>query len=93
MRRSRQFRLPEVRLIVISLNGESREVPLNLSLQSLLAWLNLPAERVAVERNFEIVPRRLWAATTILPGDRLEVVHFVGGGHLGALPRSTRRLT
>jgi sulfur carrier protein len=93
MRRSRQFRLPEVRLIVISLNGESREVPLNLNLQSLLAWLNLPAERVAVERNLEIVPRRLWATTTILAGDRLEVVHFVGGGRMGVLPRSTRRLT
>ena len=68
-------------MIPISLNGESREVPPNLSLESLLTWLNLPADRVAVERNLEIVPRRLWAATTIMAGDRLEVVHFVGGGH------------
>jgi sulfur carrier protein len=67
-------------LIPISLNGESREVPPNLSLESLLTWLNLPADRVAVERNLEIVPRRLWTTTMIVAGDRLEVVHFVGGG-------------
>jgi sulfur carrier protein len=75
-----QHQLPEVCLITISFNGESREVPENLSLQALLAWLNLPADRVAVERNLEIVPRRSWEETTIEAGDRLEVVHFVGGG-------------
>ena len=67
-------------LIVISVNGESREVPENLTLEALLAFLSLPADRVAVERNLEIVPRRRWAETNIQPGDRLEVVHFVGGG-------------
>ena len=67
-------------MIAISLNGEHREVPENLTLQALLAWLNLPADRVAVERNLEIVPRSLWAETAIHAGDRLEVVHFVGGG-------------
>jgi sulfur carrier protein len=80
--RTARFRLQfwETLLIFISLNGQSREVPENLDLQSLLEWLNLPADRVAVERNLEIVPRRLWAATTIRAGDRIEVVHFVGGG-------------
>ena len=67
-------------MIVISLNGESREVPEDLALGALLVWLNLPADRVAVERNLEIVPRRLWEATPIQAGDRLEVVQFVGGG-------------
>jgi sulfur carrier protein len=67
-------------LIVISLNGQTRDVPEDLTLEALLAWLNLPADRVAVERNLEIVPRRHWAATHIQAGDRLEVVHFVGGG-------------
>ena len=67
-------------MIAISLNGERREVPENLALQALLAWLNLPADRVAVERNLEIVPRSLWAETVIHADDRLEVVHFVGGG-------------
>jgi sulfur carrier protein len=71
---------PEVFLINIWLNGEAREVPEDLSLQALLDWLNLPADRVAVERNLEIVPRRVWEATMIQAGDRIEVVHFVGGG-------------
>ncbi len=66
--------------MVIYLNGEQREVPENLSLAALLAWLNLPADRVAVEHNREIASRSTWAATLIQPGDHLEVVHFVGGG-------------
>jgi thiamine biosynthesis protein ThiS len=64
----------------IYLNGEAREVPENLTLAALLAWLNLPADRVAVERNREIAARSTWSDTVIQPGDRLEVVHFVGGG-------------
>jgi len=67
-------------VIPISLNGEPREVPADLTLQELLAWLNLPADRVAVECNLNIVPRAQWNATAIVAGDRLEVVHFVGGG-------------
>jgi thiazole synthase len=64
----------------IHLNGEQREVPENLTLAALLEWLNLPADRVAVERNREIAARSTWAETIIQPGDHLEVVHFVGGG-------------
>lgn len=64
----------------IYLNGERREVPENLNLAALLEWLKLPADRVAVERNREIAPRSAWAATLVQPDDRLEVVHFVGGG-------------
>ena len=70
----------EVRLISIDVNGEVREVPENLTLASLLEWLQMPADRVAVERNLEIVPRNRWSETTITEGDRLEVVHFVGWG-------------
>jgi len=64
----------------IYLNGEQREVPQNPTLAAMLEWLNLPADRVAVELNREIAPRATWAETIIQPGDRLEVVHFVGGG-------------
>lgn len=73
---------PEVEpsLINIFMNGEQREVPENLTLSGLLEWLKLPADRVAVERNREIALRSTWAETIIQPGDRLEVVHFVGGG-------------
>ena len=64
----------------IYLNGEPREVPEHLNLAQLLEWLKLPADRVAVERNREIASRSTWTETRIQPDDRLEVVHFVGGG-------------
>jgi thiamine biosynthesis protein ThiS len=70
-------------LISIRMNGEVRQVPENLTLASLMDWLQLPADRVAVELNLEIVPRNRWSETTIREGDRLEVVHFVGGGCAG----------
>jgi thiamine biosynthesis protein ThiS len=69
-------------LVNIHLNGELCDVPEGLSLAALLDWLKLPADRVAVERNFEIVPKSQWADTMIQAHDRLEVVHFVGGGAL-----------
>ncbi len=67
-------------MITIHLNGERREIPEGLTLATLLEWLKLTADRVAVERNLEIVPRERWPETPIETGDRLEVVHFVGGG-------------
>ena len=66
--------------VTIQLNGEPREVPEGLTLAALLEWLKLPRDRVAVERNLEIVPRTRWDVTRIEAGDRLEVVHLVGGG-------------
>ncbi len=66
--------------MIIYLNGEQREVPENLTLAALLDWLNLPADRVAVERNRQIASRSTWAEALLQPGDQLEVVHFVGGG-------------
>ncbi|MGH9342307.1 MAG: sulfur carrier protein ThiS [Terriglobia bacterium] len=70
----------EASLITIVLNGESREVPAGLTLVGLLDWLKVAADRVAVEQNLEIVPRSRWESTSVEGGDRLEVVHFVGGG-------------
>jgi thiamine biosynthesis protein ThiS len=64
----------------VIVNGETREVPEGLSVAGLLAFLGLPAERVAVERNLEILPRDRWDATRLEPSDRYEIVHFVGGG-------------
>ena len=55
-------------------------MPAGLTVAALLDFLRLPADRVAVERNLEIVSRRQWNETLIETGDRLEVVHFVGGG-------------
>ncbi|MGO9271070.1 MAG: sulfur carrier protein ThiS [Terriglobia bacterium] len=66
--------------MTVYLNGEAQEVPEGLTLAGLLEWLKLPADRVAVERNLAIVPRDRWTETRMEGGDRLEVVHFVGGG-------------
>jgi len=66
--------------MTVYLNSEPHEVPEGLTLAGLLEWLKLPADRVAVERNLAIVPRDRWTETRMEAGDRLEVVHFVGGG-------------
>jgi len=66
--------------VTLKLNGELREVPEGLTLEALIEWLKLPRDRVAVERNLEIVPKARWNVTPIHPGDQLEVVHLVGGG-------------
>ena len=70
----------EKQVVTVQLNGDLREVPEDLTLAALVEWLKLPRDRVAVERNLEIVPRARWNATPIQAGDRLEVVHLVGGG-------------
>lgn len=66
--------------IQIVVNGEAREVPGGLGVTALLSHLGLPADRVAIERNLEILPRSQWVATLVQPGDRYEIVHLVGGG-------------
>jgi len=66
--------------MTIQLNGKAQDVPEGLTLSELLEWLKIPSDRVALERNLQVVPRRQWAETRVEPGDRLEVVHFVGGG-------------
>ena len=65
------------------LNGQSREFPrlaAGAHLQDLIADLDLKGDRIAIEHNGSIVPRAEWANTGVTEGDRLEIVHFVGGG-------------
>ena len=66
--------------ITISVNGETRSTKAGASVSDLLGELGLPAGRVAIERNLEILPRPQWAETRVAPGDRFEIVQFVGGG-------------
>ena len=61
------------------MNGEAGEYAV-ASLSGLLALLELDARKVAIERNLEIVPRSLFPATALADGDRIEIVHFIGGG-------------
>ena len=65
------------------LNGQSREFPqlgAGAHLQDLVAELGLKGDRVAIEHNGNIVPRAEWNNAVLTEGDRLEIVHFVGGG-------------
>jgi sulfur carrier protein len=68
------------RAITISVNGENRSAKPGASVSDLLRELGLESGRVAIERNLEILPRPQWAETRIQPGDRYEIVQFVGGG-------------
>lgn len=66
--------------MTLSINGEPRSVPDGLTLTALIAHLGMKGDRVAVERNREIVSRTAWDDVVLAEGDRLEIVHFVGGG-------------
>lgn len=68
-----------MKLMQINLNGEPRETEAT-TLAELVAELSLNPDKVAIERNLEIVPRSLHAGTPLGEGDRLEIVQFVGGG-------------
>ena len=62
------------------MNGENRSAKSGASVADLLRELGLDSGRVAIERNLEILPRPQWAQTLVAPGDRYEIVQFVGGG-------------
>jgi len=64
----------------IILNGEAREYPDQLSARELLHSLGLADKRLALEVNREIVPRSAFNSHIINPGDRVEIVHAIGGG-------------
>ena len=65
----------------LQVNGETRDIALpQETLAALIEQLGMKGDRVAVELNHEIIPRARWSATVIRDGDRLEIVHFVGGG-------------
>lgn len=66
--------------MTLLINGEPREFPESLTVAALVAQLGMRPDRVAVELNLEIVPRSQWETTTLNAGDKLELVHFVGGG-------------
>lgn len=66
--------------IQITLNGEARSIDSGLSVDGLLSELGLSRERIAVELNRRVVPRKDWDARILRDDDRVEIVHFVGGG-------------
>lgn len=64
----------------VRINGDQREVPDGLNVAGLLGHLGIAAERVAIERNLDVLPRERWPETQVAPNDSFEIVHFVGGG-------------
>ncbi len=70
--------------VQIVVNGDRRSVPPGLYVSGLLVHLGITANRVAIERNSDILPRAAWDETAVSAGDRFEIVHLVGGGSLGA---------
>src|SRR3954453_20827320 len=65
----------------ITLNGETRRIEAPVNVHGLLESLGLDPAKIAVERNLEIVPRSSYGEVALAPGDRLEIVHFIGGGN------------
>jgi thiazole synthase len=64
----------------VTINGEDRDFEAPISVDEVLRRIGLDAHKVAVERNLEIVPKSGYAAASLEDGDRLEIVHFIGGG-------------
>src|SRR6201995_3311688 len=65
----------------ITLNGETRRIEAPVNVRGLLEQLGLDPAKIAVERNLEIVPRSTYDQMALRDGDRLEIVHFIGGGN------------
>jgi len=64
----------------IVLNGEKINIADNLNVIGLIELYELPASKVAVERNLEIVPKSAYVTTMLKENDKVEIVHFIGGG-------------
>jgi len=67
-------------VISVTINGEVREVPAEIDLDHMLELFSLPNQRIAIELNNGVVRRKDWPNTLVRDGDKIEVVHFVGGG-------------
>ena len=64
----------------IEVNGEARSIPAGCTIADMLRGIGVDPERVAVERNLEVVPRSTLGDVAVNDGDVFEIVHFVGGG-------------
>ena len=66
--------------MTITINGERREIPEGLNVAALLDHIGMARDRVAIERNLNILPRAEWQRTSVQENDSFEIVQFVGGG-------------
>ena len=66
--------------MTVEINGQAKTIPEGLDVAALLGHLGLDPRMVVVERNRDILRREQLAEVAVAPGDRFELVHFVGGG-------------
>lgn len=66
--------------MIVYINGAARSFPDVLTMQDLLCALEMENQRLAIELNGEILPRRLFSEVCVSDGDRVEIVHAIGGG-------------
>lgn len=66
--------------MTITINGEKREISTQVNLSELLENLSMPSERIAIELNKTVVRKKDWENIQINEADKIEIVHFVGGG-------------
>ena len=64
----------------IMVNGETLEIEAGWTIARLIQHFDLPEKKLAVERNLQIVPKSSFAKQLLVDGDRIEIVHFIGGG-------------
>ncbi len=69
--------MPKIRII---LNGEEKFIEQKLSLKSLIEELGLNINKIAIEKNYEIIFTQELSKNILVAGDRIEIVHFIGGG-------------
>jgi len=67
--------------LTVTINGETRQLNSSVNVAELLTGMGLDPAKIAVERNLEVVPRSQYQETAVTDGDRLEIVHFIGGGN------------
>jgi len=67
-------------LMTLQINGEEKDFSAVGTVADLVEHLGMKGDRLAIELNLVIIPRDHWTSTTLHDGDRLEIVHFVGGG-------------
>jgi sulfur carrier protein len=66
--------------VTIQLNGESYSIEEGIRLNALIEQLQMLPMRIAVEINQQVVPKAKYADTVLNPGDKVEIINFVGGG-------------
>ncbi|MEO6589506.1 MAG: sulfur carrier protein ThiS [Pyrinomonadaceae bacterium] len=64
----------------VLINGETRKIEKKLNLRQLLEQLELPTTRIAVELNKDVIRKKDWETININDADKIEIIHFVGGG-------------